>query len=48
MLQGRMGRCVEGCAAEQCHIKAPARASRPRVLPDGVFAWHGELVFHVS
>jgi hypothetical protein len=48
MLQGRMGRRVEGCAAEHCHIKALVRADRLRVPPTGVLVWHGELSPHVS
>jgi hypothetical protein len=48
MLQGRMGRRVEGRAAKQCRIKALVRAGRPRVLPTGVLAWRGELASHAS
>jgi hypothetical protein len=48
VLQGRMGRRVEGRAAGQCRIKTLVRAGRPRVPPSSVFAWRGELASYAS
>jgi hypothetical protein len=48
VLQGQMGRCVDGYAVGQCHITPLVRVVCPRVPPAGVLAWQGELAPHAS